>query len=265
MVLLLFTSRLYSQSLFLEKINLYPSLINLVQNPDAFFSGFQYEMDNLNPIYGKKYLPFEWRSITERELDDIYETPLSYRFSFNFNPQALLYSLFSYSFKVTALREDVYIPQLYFGLGHYFYIPMYGGLVDDPYKSVLQDITTHTFSASVGVAKSLHKDFKLFGGYRFAYGFLSMSVPDSINTILVGLFDSSIKKSWFLHDLFFGVTFLLPNSSWEAIMMVEFNPQLIHFGSKLEFLYKYVGLGLGYYPNNVIFPFRPFVRVMFEF
>ncbi len=243
----------------------YPSLLDVLKNPDHFFRVFQYEMDNFNPIYAKKYMPIEWRNMVKRKTDDIAIANWRYRFSASINVSSIAFSLFNYSFKVTALREDIYLPEIYLGFGHYFYIPAYQGVVSDPYKSILQNTSMHSFSGFLSLAKSLRQNVKLFGGYRLAYGFLEMDLPDDLPDYVSLIRSQDVDESWLLHDIFAGVSYLIPGSNCETLISVGFNPDLLLFGGKLEFLWKYVGLGLGYYANHTLLPIRPFLRVQYSF
>ncbi len=261
--------------IFLFSFNAYANLFDdLVEqgksdfrrNPAKVFHGFVYSTEDVNPSFLKKSMPVEWRLITKYPIDDIAEGPRKWRVSFGSDIAADLSSIINYSLKLNLVREDFFFPEMNISLTHLFYVDLYSrAFQENFFREVLKDINFQSVSAAYILAKSLTYNLKLFGGYRYNYGDISLNVPREVglgeNGELGSL--SNFRDSWHLHTLILGVTHLIDKSNWEisSYLGYSFLEQDIYL--KFDATYGFVSFGIGYYPSNV-FIIKPHVKFLWR-
>ena len=229
-------------------------------NPQKAFQGFVYDAEDLNPSFLKKYFSPEWRLITKSKVDNIARSAWDKRFAISTSAFADFSSIINYYITANVLREDIFIPELTLGIGHLFYAPIYASpdenyFDDDILETVLRSTSFQSVSTSLIISKSVRYNLKIFTGYRYNYGDLKVNVAG-------GQLDRPNKvydDVWHMHTLLLGITYLIDNTDWEASSYMAFSILEQDIYVKVEFSYKFLALGLGLYPNNILI-LKPYLR-----
>ncbi len=229
-------------------------------NPQKAFQGFVYDAEDLNPSFIKKYFSPEWRLITKSEVDNVARNAWDKRFTISTSAFADFSSIINYYITANVLREDIFIPELTLGVGHLFYAPIYARFDQnyfgrDVLDTVLGSTQFQSASASLIISKSVRYNLKIFTGYRYNYGDLRVNVLGVDDTRPNKVYDDV----WHMHTILLGITHLIDNTNWEASSYMAFSILEQDIYVKVEFSYKFLALGIGLYPNNILI-LKPYLR-----